>query len=345
MSNLLNSYGSLTPDEQMVYAAIEAAGTAGIWTKNIKARSNVHAKVLDGVYKSLEKRGLIKPMKSVKFPQRKMYIRNGLTPSEEATGGTWFNDGKLDEGMLIAVSQAVETYASLQSWREKDDEDEDLVGNLKRKQPATHQDEEGRGKTIKLENGQPAETVNGTHKKSSHPVFEPQPAGYQRYPTLNDFSRELRNKAITQLAIPNNALRQLLDVMVYDNRLYRLSRQARSDEQPDDVDSNTIYMYKSFTTPAALGQRLRRRQKIQDGNEQAMRAQELEDIGTGGFSEVPCLGCPVFDICGDGGPVNIRTCVYMNPWKESMEEADREAGDRWPADPKLRRVRLKQAGR
>lgn len=330
----------------MVYAAIEAAGTAGIWTKNIKARSNVHAKVLDGVYKSLEKRGLIKPMKSVKFPQRKMYIRNGLTPSEEATGGTWFNDGKLDEGMLVAVSQAVETYASLQSWREKDDndDDEDVVENLKRKQASSHPDEEGRRKAIKLESGQPAEPVNSMHKKS-HPIFEPQPAGYQRYPTLNDFSKELRNKAITQLAIPNNALRQLLDVMVYDDRLYRLSRQARSDEQPDDADSNTIYMYKSFTTPAALGQRLRRRQKIQDGNEQAMRAQELEDVGMGGFSEVPCLDCPVFDICGDGGPVNIRTCVYMNPWKERMEDADTEAGNRWPMDPRTKRAKSKQIGR
>lgn len=311
----------------MVYASIESSGTAGIWTKTIKAKSGVHAKVLDRVYKSLEQKNLIKPMKSVKHPQRKMYIRAGLTPSEEATGGTWFNDGKLDVGMIEAVTDAIEAYCSFQSWRTVQEEsEEDLVSSLKRKQPIDGFDEEGKGKTKKLENGRMVET-----QKARKPLlYEPHPPGYQGYSTLHDINKELTEKQITQLAIPNNAILQVLDVMVYDDKLFRIVRDARVDETPDDPDTNKISMYRCFTTPLDLGQQRSRKRKIREGQPAAIRAQELEDIGRGGFSEVPCLSCPVSDICGNGGPVSVRTCPYLGPWRAKMEEADADTDTPWP---------------
>lgn len=312
----------------MVYASIESSGTAGIWTKTIKAKSGVHSKVLDRVYKSLEQKGLIKPMKSVKHPQRKMYIRAGLTPSEEATGGTWFNDGRLDIGMIEAVTDAIEAYCSFQSWKEaQDDSEDDFVEQHKRKQPHDGFDEEGKGKTKKLENGRMAE-MNAKPRKQ--PRYHPHSPGYQAYPTLHHISNELMEKKITQLAIPNNAILQVLDVMVYDDKLFRVARDARADETPDDPDSNQIWMYRCFTTPLDLGQRRMREKRMRDGHGAALRAQELEDIGRGGFSEVPCLSCPVFEICGNGGPVNVKTCQYLGPWRAKMEEADADARDPWP---------------
>lgn len=318
----------------MVYASIESSGTAGIWTKTIKAKSGVHAKVLDRVYKSLEQRGLIKPMKSVKHPQRKMYIRAGLTPSEEATGGTWFNDGKLDVGMIEAVTDAIEAYCSFQSWRTVQEEsEEDLVSNLKRKQPDDGFDTDGKGKMKKTENGRMVETP-----KARKPLqFETHPPSYEGYPTLHHISNELMEKQITQLAIPNNAILQVLDVMVYDDKLFRIPRDARADEHPDDPDTNKIFMYRCFTTPLDLGQRRSRKRRIREGQPAALRAQELEDIGSGGFSEVPCLACPVADICGDGGPVNVRTCPYLGPWRAKMEEADADTDDPWPQIPRRTR--------
>lgn len=322
----------------MVYSSIESSGTQGIWTKTIKAKSGVHAKVLDRVYKSLENRGLIKPMKSVKHPQRKMYIRAGLTPSEEATGGTWFNDGRLDIGMIEAVTSAMEAYCSIQSWRVIEDDPEDsLTNGLKRKQPDDGFDETGKGKGKKMENGR-IETGN----KPKRPQYESHPPGYQQYPTLNDFSQELMDKRITQLAIPNNAIQQVLDIMVYDSKLYRLTRDARADENPDDPEHNLIFMYQCSSTPFDLGLRRSRQIKIQNQAYSAVRAQELEDIGRGGFSEVPCMDCPVFDICGDGGPVNVKTCEYIKPWREKLERADLEAGDPWPQIQSTRRVAPKK---
>lgn len=322
------NYGGLNSDESMVYHAIQSAGSAGIWTKTIKAKSNVHAKVLDRVYKVLETRGLIKQMKSVKHPQRKMFILSGLTPSEEATGGTWFNDGRLDVGMIEAVTSAIEAYCSFQSWKEVEDEPDDFVASLKRKQPDDGFDEMGKGKAKKMENGR-IET-----KSKQPPKYEPIAPGYQNYPSLNQISQELLDKKITQLAIPNNALQQVLDVMIYDGRLHRLKRRARADEEPDDPDSGEISMYRCFTTPYQLGQNRARQLKVQAHHPSALRAQEIEEIGRGGFSEVPCLDCPVFEICGDGGPVNVKTCVYLPDWKEQLERADTEAGDPWPQTQK-----------
>lgn len=309
----------------MVYASIDSAGTAGIWTKTIKAKSGVHAKVLDRVYKSLETKGLIKPMKSVKHPQRKMYIRAGLTPSEEATGGTWFNEGRLDVGMIEAVTSAIEAYCSLQSWKEAgEDDDNDVLFGLKRKRPDDGFDESGKGKQKKLENGKIEP------KQKQIPEYVPIAPRYNRYPTLNEISQELTEKRITQLAIPNNALQQVLDVMIYDGRIHRLQRDARADEQPDDPDRNQIFMYRCFTNPYELGVRRNRQNRIANHNYTAQRAQEVEDIGRGGFSEVPCFDCPVFEICGDGGPVNVKTCIYLPEWTDKMEKADREAGNPWP---------------
>lgn len=317
----------------MVYSSIESSGTAGLWTKTIKAKTGGHAKVLERVYKTLEQKGLIKPMKSVKHPQRKMYILSHLQPSEEATGGTWFNEGRLDIGMINAVSEAIETYCCLQSWRKVEDlgENQPAINN-KRKQPQGGFEETGKGKQRKVDQHDrveiDSESVNARTKRP--PQYEPYEPGYIRYPTLDEISKELRTKGITQLAIPNNALQQLLDVMVLDDRLYKMKRDARGDETPNLPDSNEISMYRCFTSPVELGRRKNQQLRIDRGSKEAIRAREIEEIGLGGFSEVPCSSCPVFDICGDGGPVNVKSCVYFDDWFQKLEEADGVAGEPWP---------------
>lgn len=305
---------------------IDNAETAGIWTKTIKAKSTMHIKVLERVYKQLEAKALIKVMKSVKHPGRKMYIKSGLTPSEEATGGTWFHDGRLDTGLIDAVSGFIEVQCSKASWREADDDDDDdLTLGLKRKRPDTDFEEDGKGKQKKTENGK-IEVA----KTKAQPHYVPIQAQYLGYPTLASLTSDIMDAKITPIAIPNNAVQQVLDIMIYDGRLHRIQRNARSDEIPDDSENNKVNMYRNFNNPLALGIKRGRHKKILANSRTAMRSQEIEDIGRGGFSEIPCLDCPVFDICGDGGLVNARTCIYLPDWEKKMEYADQEAGDAWP---------------
>ncbi|KAI9314304.1 RNA polymerase Rpc34 [Dichotomocladium elegans] len=77
----------LSDEARLVYNTIRAAGNEGIWTKDLKKKTNLHAIVLTRTLKTLEQRQEIKAVKHVKFPTRKIYMLFNLTPSSEVTGG------------------------------------------------------------------------------------------------------------------------------------------------------------------------------------------------------------------------------------------------------------------
>jgi DNA-directed RNA polymerase III subunit RPC6 len=310
----------------MVYGAIENAGAAGIWTKTLKARIGNHQNVLERSCKSLQARGLIQPMKSVKFPGRKMFILAGVQPNEEATGGAWFADGTLDVGLLDVISQVVEVFVAKESWEEIDTStylDEPLSPPTKRKAPVDGFDDGGepRSKATRTDDGQ---------QKSKPPKkkYQPYPAGYMDYPTVTQISTHVLDKKVTGTTLPQTAIAQLLDVMVYDDKLLKVYRRPRDNEEADHGEDVT--MYRCLRTPNALIERHQFAKRKNSHNphdrKAAARQQELEEIGRGGSSEVPCMRCPVFDICRDGGPVNALTCKYFDEWFLQVEQADKEAG-------------------
>lgn len=87
---------SMSSDEALVYSYIEASGREGIWTKTIKAKTNLHQHVVLKCLKSLESQRYVKSVKSVKYPTRKIYMLYNLQPSIDVTGGPWFTDSELD---------------------------------------------------------------------------------------------------------------------------------------------------------------------------------------------------------------------------------------------------------
>lgn len=95
-----NKIKNMTADEAMVYSYIEAAGREGIWTKTIRAKSNLHQHVVTRCLKNLEGQNYIKAVKSVKHPTRKIYMLYALQPSIELTGGPWFTEGELDSDFI-----------------------------------------------------------------------------------------------------------------------------------------------------------------------------------------------------------------------------------------------------
>lgn len=333
----------------MVLMIIEGAGTSGIWTKTIKWKSQLHARVLERVYKLLETKGLIKPMKHVKNPGRKMYILAGLEPSEDATGGAWFSDGQLDVVLLDVMSSLVEAHVAEQSWEtvEPDDlEDQPLSPVQKRKAPADGFEDDGeeRTKTVKTAEGQ-----KGKPSKQNADRYQPFEVGYKNYPTAKTVTKHVLENKFATTMLPQNAIAQLLEVMVYDGLLVKVLRPPQGDEFPDDISANTITMYRSFKTPGELRAQRRLRGEKTSSHERirkaAYRKEELEEIGRGGTSEVPCMQCPAFEICGDGGPVNVVTCKYFDQWYVQIREADREADiAKYPSKDKARN-KVKDTGR
>lgn len=315
----------------MVYSYVESAGAAGIWTKTIKAKTALHAKLVEKSLKHLETKGLIKPMKNVKNPGRKMYILSRLKPNEDATGGSWYTNDELDVALLDNVANAIEGYVSMQSWEKIETLEvaEPLTGQ-KRKAPSSDFDIKGKGKARATpidiyEDNAP----RPARKLKSKTEFRYHPPGYQFYPTVHDITKAMNDQRVVTTILPVNAISQLVEVMVLDEKLikrYRLPTPGNIAEEQEAEDSgeNKVAMYRHLKKPDQTMHDYRRRNNAAMGDVKAAREIELEDIGLGGSTEVPCLRCPVFDICEDGGPVNAKTCTYWDEFWTQMEKADKE---------------------
>lgn len=79
---------------------IEQAGNMGIWTKDIKKKTDIQNQALNKIFKALESRRLIKPVKSVNAKAKKLYMLFNLTPARELTGGVWYSDLEFDHEFI-----------------------------------------------------------------------------------------------------------------------------------------------------------------------------------------------------------------------------------------------------
>ncbi|KAH3663444.1 hypothetical protein WICMUC_005970 [Wickerhamomyces mucosus] len=107
---------NMNQDESIIYSYIEASGREGIWTKTIKARTNLHQHIVLRCLKSLESQRYIKSVKSVKFPTRKIYMLYHLMPSIEVTGGPWFTDGELDSEFVESLLTIIWRYIASKTY-------------------------------------------------------------------------------------------------------------------------------------------------------------------------------------------------------------------------------------
>lgn len=95
---------------------IKGADNRGIWTKDLKTRTNLHQTVLNKILKSLEtSKKLIKSVRNVKNPTRKVYMLAGLNPSTEITGGPWFSETELDVEFIDELCRVILRFISSRS--------------------------------------------------------------------------------------------------------------------------------------------------------------------------------------------------------------------------------------
>lgn len=83
-------------DEQVIYNIIEAAGNTGIWVKDIRVKSNLAMQPLTKILNNMEKRKLIKAVKSVNASKKKVYMLYDLEPDTSVTGGAWYQDSDFE---------------------------------------------------------------------------------------------------------------------------------------------------------------------------------------------------------------------------------------------------------
>ncbi|XP_785983.4 DNA-directed RNA polymerase III subunit RPC6 [Strongylocentrotus purpuratus] len=91
--------------ERLVYQIIEQSGNKGIWTRDIRLKSNLQLTQLNKILKNLESRKLIKAVKSVGAARKKAYMLFNLTPDPSVTGGTWYSDQEFESEFVEVLNQ------------------------------------------------------------------------------------------------------------------------------------------------------------------------------------------------------------------------------------------------
>ena len=96
-------YAGLDLSAKLVLQVIEKSGNNGIWTKDIRLQTNIQQQALNKIFKQLETRHLIKPVKSVTAKAKKLYMLYELTPSKEITGGVWYSGLDFDHEFIAEL--------------------------------------------------------------------------------------------------------------------------------------------------------------------------------------------------------------------------------------------------
>jgi DNA-directed RNA polymerase III subunit RPC6 len=95
-----SKFAGMDVQARMVYQIIQESGNKGIWTKDIHFRSKIQQQALTKIFKKLEQRKLIKPVKAVKANTKKCYMLYDLQPSKEVTGGPWYTEMEFDHEFI-----------------------------------------------------------------------------------------------------------------------------------------------------------------------------------------------------------------------------------------------------
>lgn len=104
---LASKFAGLDVSARMVYQVIEKVGNKGIWTKDIRIQTNIQQQALNKIFKKLEDRRLIKPIKSITAKAKKLYMLYDLQPAKELTGGPWYSDLEFDHEFVAELRNFV----------------------------------------------------------------------------------------------------------------------------------------------------------------------------------------------------------------------------------------------
>lgn len=103
-------------EEKIVYRIIEEAKNKGIWSRDIRIKSNLTHGPLKKILKSLETNKLIKVVKNV-ANKKKLYMLYDTEPDESISGGAWYQDQDFETEFVDLLNQ--QCYNFLKKKEEK----------------------------------------------------------------------------------------------------------------------------------------------------------------------------------------------------------------------------------
>ncbi|KAK1979877.1 RNA polymerase Rpc34 subunit [Colletotrichum cereale] len=295
-----------TDEQRMVYGAIDEAGGDGIWSKSIQNRLNMHDSVLKTALKQLQGKGLIAPFKNVEHPNKRMFIKASMRPSERATGGPWFTDSALDEAFIEELQRVIFDYVKRKStYSSTSSSSSSSSSAAAAARTAVPKKGVLKGGLDAKARKRGAEEMSAAGERTAVPAVQPPPrkvpvnlplpAGYKEYPTVREIARFISQSGITSDTILGEEdMQKLIDVLVFDGLIEPVRVAGR------------------------LGYRVTRAPRQSSANWAARQDGGPDEGGpdpfVNGYTEAPCGRCPVFDLCEEGGPVSASNCVYFQRW-------------------------------
>ena len=330
---LVHRYLDLPTNElRMVYSYIDEAGREGMWIRTMKNRLKMHDTVMKTCLKQLEAKGYVRQFSSVLQQNKRVYIKVGLEPSEQATGGPWFTSGELDaafiDALLNFVFEHIKARGAYLSAHAVGPTRAPRKGVIRGDPGADHGAAATAAAGTKRRAGEMSEESHGAAAAASSSAataaaaaaaptryrkgYLPLPAGYRSYPTVTEIAQRIHDVGLTKnTTLSRDDVQQLVDILVYDGLI-----------EPITVGKRKGYRCARVTKqdPSVLARRAKREREAASGMDEEgdMGLLEQHQIGPdrpqNGLTEAPCGRCPVFDLCEDGGPVSAANCEYFQAW-------------------------------
>jgi len=109
-------FNGLTAHERLIHQVIEGAGNMGIWTKDIKKKSNLPQLQITKSLKILEGRKLIKPVKSVAIKNKKVYMLFDLEPHVDVSGDIWYSGQDIDAEFIEVLNKQCYEFIKVKGY-------------------------------------------------------------------------------------------------------------------------------------------------------------------------------------------------------------------------------------
>ncbi|KAI0674601.1 RNA polymerase Rpc34 [Trametes maxima] len=327
----LTAKKGLNADETLVLDRIRAAGDEGIWTKHIKAKTQLHQTVVDRCHKSLTQKRLIKTVPDVQHPTRRIYMLENVQPALALTGGPWYTDKELDIEFIKLLSDVCLKFIREKSFPKGGRDDRKRFYSISYASYAT-----SRQILIFLQHSKVSETVltvehvdmllnvlvldgkierlpefcistsiTGDADESTDEAFSPRHISTKRKRKRARSSKGRSNRA-SQRSISKEA--ESVDDLGRRKDACRFEDEdgfAAADHSTDEEAGFSLAV-------------VSRGRSISDNGPYVggvvYRAIHEERIPSLGTDQVPCERCPTFAFCRPGGPVSPKECVYYDSW-------------------------------
>ena len=334
----------LSSEDRLVLQVIEAAGNCGMWTKEVKQKTNFPQVKVTKIFKTLESRKLIKSVKHVAQQNRKVYMKYDLEPSREITGGAWFTDQEFDAVFVKIMRDQCRDFIRKEKRLTLQDVYEHIV--------------ESKISNVNLRKEDVIQIVDTLFYDGDVEMITPEERRRQKMDAYeDDFIDDRKNR---RGGAEGMLMYEYDEEEEYEEEEEEEEEEEDSEGEDEDTTTkkrkkgsannnkrkNSNKKQKKATTENKKGSSINKKQqqkkKGRGGNESEEATVEVDDgddftetyyvpskwksnIHTP-LSYVPCGICPVYQECEPGGLISPEKCPYMDRWIRDIEETGNNPG-------------------